>query len=898
MKLRSRVVLRLAALAVAVTAPLLAVAPAPAQTDSPCNSRTVTPAGQNALRADCEALWAFYAQLEDPGQLDDAGPGQWGPDNPISSWQGVTVGSSSGRVVALRLYNNGLAGPIAPELGRLTQLTDLSLFGNQLTGPIPPQLGQLTQLTDLSLSGNQLTGPIPPELGRLTQLTTLNLSDNRLTGTIPPQLGQLTQLIFLRFSGNQLTGLIPPELGRLTQLTFLTFSGNQLTGPIPPELGQLTQLTHWYLYNNNLTGAIPPQLGQLTQLTTLNLSDNRLTGAIPPQLGQLTQLTTLNLSDNRLTGAIPPQLGQLTQLTHWYLYNNNLTGAIPPPLGQLTQLRAFDFSGNRVEGGLPHSLRQFDPYTSDPLGLIANYEIYRRATLSNETWNVWVCDKPSGGIIRDPTEMITLFNEDLNAYFLWLSNGRYRPKFEYITTIEGASLRECSSIIEARTRDSNSNNRYLIIDDTGANISFGVPSDAGSASGYGLELESMLPAIAHEMGHALGLPHSFGGLLYWYADLSFEGQVAFRGGEVYEYDNPMDIMSRSRSLGGTIAINRYAAGWIDPANVVIHPKGKSYIYELSPPGSGGLQMLVLTTSQTGVFTTLGARVTAGYDSDIPKEGVEAYRIDQLAQGQGKCASPSSDHRPSLNACWGQSRWNQPFPAAETDSTDIALTGHVRSVGDRFQAGTATVEILERVGDVFKVRVTDTGVPAFAGRFSDDDGSSHEASIDDIAARGITLGCSPTRPNRFCPDKVITRAQMMVFLARALLGEEGPPPDPETSRFRDVPGDASYLPHLEWMIDIDVVQLPWHRTFRPSEPLTRLDMAVFLARAFPHISPGTPTGAFRDVLPSDEHAAEVEAVLAAGITQGCSAEPRLYCPDAAVTRGQMASFLARALQGAP
>ena len=559
---------------------------------------------------------------------------------------------------------------------------------------------------------------------------------------------------------------------------------------------------------------------------------------------------------------------------------------------------AFDFSGNRVEGGLPNSLRLFDPYASDPLDLIANYEVYQRITLNDETWSVWVCDKPSGDIIHDVTAMIDLLNQDLTAYFIWLSNGRYRPKFEYVTTVEGTSLRECSSIIEARTRDSNSNNRYLIIDDTGANISFGIPSDASSASGDRLELEAMLPAIAHEMGHALGLPHSFGGLLYWYADLLFEGQVAFTGGEVYEYDNPMDIMSRSQSLGGTIAVNRYAAGWIDPADVVIHPKGKSYIYELSPPGSGGLQMLVLTTSQTGVFTTLGARVAAGYDSDIPKEGIEAYRIDQLAQGRGNCPSPSSDHRPSLNACWGLSRWNQPFPAAETDATDIDLTGHVHSAGDRFQTETATVEVLERVGDVFKVRVTSTGASAFTGQFSDDDGSSHEAGIDAIAARGITRGCDPTRPNRFCPDRVITRAQMMVFLARAMLGEEGSPPDPVMNRFLDVPAGASYLPHLEWMIDMDVVELPWHRTFKPSEPLTRRDMAAFLARAFPHISPSAPTGAFRDVLPSDEHAAEVEAVLAAGITQGCSTEPLLYCPDAPVTRGQMASFLARALEGVP
>ena len=857
------------------------------------------PGGQSIMRADCEALWAFYARLDDPGQLDDAGPGQWGPNTPLSAWRGVAVGSSSGRVVALRLYNTGLVGPISPELGRLAQLTDLSLFGNRLTGPIPPELGRLTSLTNLSLSDNNLTGAIPPQLAQLTKLTTLNLSSNGLTGAIPPQLTQLTNLTFLSLFSNRLTGTIPPELGRLTSLTDLSLSDNRLTGTIPPQLAQLTNLTHWYLYNNNLTGTIPPQLAQLTKLTHWYLYNNNLTGTIPPQLAQLTKLTHWYLYNNNLTGTIPPQLAQLTKLTHWYLYNNNLTGTIPPQLAQLTKLTVFDFSGNRLAGRLPHALRQFDPYTSDPLGLIANYKTSQRFTLGNEIWSVWICDKPSGEVIRDRYEIMALLNQDLANYYSWLSNGRYRPTFQYISTVKGSSLLECDAAIRSNPFNADSSNRYIILDDTGANISFGVVSYGDSTSSSSPELKSLLPAIAHEIGHALGFPHSFGGLIYRWEDITFEDRIVFSNGEVYEHDNPMDIMSGLQSLGATIAINRYAAGWIDPNDVVIHPKGKSYIYELSPPGSGGLQMLVLSSPQLGVFTTLGARVATGYDSDIPKEGVEVYRIDQLARGRGRCASPSSDHRPSLNACWGPSRWNQTFPAAETDASDLALI-HVRSIGDRFQTDTATIEVLGRVGDRFRVRVTDTGgPPPFPGWFSDDDESVHEANIDAMAARGITLGCSPVRPDRFCPERVVTRAQMMAFLTRALLDDEDSLPDVERSQFVDVPRGASYLLYLEWLVEIGVVEPHWSRRFRPSEPLTRLDMAVFLTRAFPHISPvDAPTGAFRDVPPSADHAAEVEAIMAAGITQGCSAQPRRYCPDRPVTRAQMASFLARALKGAP
>ncbi len=49
-------------------------------------------------------------------------------------------------------------------------------------------------------------------------------------------------------------------------------------------------------------------------------------------------------------------------------------------------------------------------------------------------------------------------------------------------------------------------------------------------------------------------------------------------------------------------------------------------------------------------------------------------------------------------------------------------------------------------------------------FTDDEGSTHEAAINRIAAAGITAGCSATR---YCPDGIVTRAQMATFLTRAL-----------------------------------------------------------------------------------------------------------------------------------
>ena len=81
-------------------------------------------------------------------------------------------------------------------------------------------------------------------------------------------------------------------------------------------------------------------------------------------------------------------------------------------------------------------------------------------------------------------------------------------------------------------------------------------------------------------------------------------------------------------------------------------------------------------------------------------------------------------------------------------------------------------------------------------------------------------------------------------------------------------------------------------FCPDRAVTRAQMASFLARALglrPAISAG-----FADVDARSVHAASIDALFAADITQGCSSEPLRFCPDRAVTRAQMASFLIRSL----
>jgi len=61
-----------------------------------------------------------------------------------------------------------------------------------------------------------------------------------------------------------------------------------------------------------------------------------------------------------------------------------------------------------------------------------------------------------------------------------------------------------------------------------------------------------------------------------------------------------------------------------------------------------------------------------------------------------------------------------------------------------------------------------------------------------------------------------------------------------------------------------------------------------------VSPAPLTARFTDVPTTHVFFQYIEALAASGITGGCSLSPPQYCPDAPLTRGQMAVFLARAL----
>jgi hypothetical protein len=58
------------------------------------------------------------------------------------------------------------------------------------------------------------------------------------------------------------------------------------------------------------------------------------------------------------------------------------------------------------------------------------------------------------------------------------------------------------------------------------------------------------------------------------------------------------------------------------------------------------------------------------------------------------------------------------------------------------------------------------------------------------------------------------------------------------------------------------------------------------------SDGRPVSSFGDVPTTHQFFRFIEELKASGITSGCQLSPPLFCPDQALTRGQMAVFLSR------
>lgn len=480
-------------------------------------------------------------------------------------------------------------------------------------------------------------------------------------------------------------------------------------------------------------------------------------------------------------------------------------------LAPVSPLAAHDGNGAGPATGPPEGLAELsdgfdllassDPYEGDPLGLIARTDRTMEHSLGEDVWEVWICDVPEGDLQHDLAGAIGYLEEHLPPYFSSLAEGRYSIRFVEGGIAKTSDTRNLAGRCdqEIHERSEGTANGAVILDDKSYTNGFGTAGWGGEhypdnrrtvwASLWHIGRARSL--LAHEVGHGLAWPHS-------------------ASADPDKGDNPMDLMGEHQGrMIGTLVINRYAAGWIDPDQVVVHG-GDEAVYQLGPPGFDGLQMLVLSTPTQGVFTVVGVRVWKGYDTDLEAEGVEVYDIDQR---KSACAQPSGD------VCWGADRRTTPHPPNASHE-------HVYSPGQVVEIGELRLEIGPRSGDLFTVTVRGCG-GEYAG-FFDIACSTFRDDIAWLAAEGITKGCNPPDNTLFCPEDHVTRGQMAAFLVRAL----GLTDDGGGDLFTDDDGSV-FEGDIDRLATAGITKgcnPPADDRFCPDDFVTRGQMAAFLHRA--------------------------------------------------------------------
>ena len=183
-----------------------------------------------------------------------------------------------------------------------------------------------------------------------------------------------------------------------------------------------------------------------------------------------------------------------------------------------------------------------------------------------------------------------------------------------------------------------------------------------------------------------------------------------------------------------------------------------------------------------------------------------------------------------------------------------------------------------------------GYIAELGRF-DDVAADYWAFgfIERLAAAGITAGCGNYD---YCPTAAVSRAQMAVFLERGMRGSDFVPPPAQGNVFLDVAASDFAASFIEQLYLDGITAGCGKNNYCPDATVSRAQMAVFLLRARygSGYSPPPATGLFTDVPLSHWAVHWIEQLAREGITSGCG--DGIYCPEAAVTRDQMAVFLVR------
>jgi uncharacterized protein YktA (UPF0223 family) len=185
------------------------------------------------------------------------------------------------------------------------------------------------------------------------------------------------------------------------------------------------------------------------------------------------------------------------------------------------------------------------------------------------------------------------------------------------------------------------------------------------------------------------------------------------------------------------------------------------------------------------------------------------------------------------------------------------------------------------------------IPACAISFSDiPPGFWAEEYIQALYCEGITSGYAD---GTYRPSQNVQRSQMAAFIIRAEYGEDFS--YSLTPHFTDVLSGHWAFKYVQKMYDEGITTGYPDGTYRPSQNVTRGQMAAFIIKAlFGDSFTYTLTPYFSDVPDSHGFFKYIQKMYDEGITTGYA--DGTYRPSQNVSRAQMATFIAKAFLGIP
>ncbi len=178
--------------------------------------------------------------------------------------------------------------------------------------------------------------------------------------------------------------------------------------------------------------------------------------------------------------------------------------------------------------------------------------------------------------------------------------------------------------------------------------------------------------------------------------------------------------------------------------------------------------------------------------------------------------------------------------------------------------------------------------------------THREDVKQLNNDGVfdDLGCTQ---NRLCPTQRVNRWQLAVILIRQLDNQNTPTdqntPDTdqdssEEPRFDDTDNQQWWTPYVTRLAELGITNgCNDQNDYCPDQQLTRGQAAALIAAAYKLTHTASTIG-FTDTT-NNPHAAAINTLAAAGITNGCDTNPLRYCPHQPATLQQIASMLNRA-----